>query len=100
VDRVVGMVEDWQDTRLVVEDAHVVTLMQFGGLGLKTTKRYGWRVLLSLGLKTRWRRFLRESKAARGIIVKVCQREATSCGPRGRCIENLGVGLFCPKRSR
>jgi hypothetical protein len=38
VDRVAGMVEDWRDTRLIVEDcmrcgAHD----RFGGLGLKTT---------------------------------------------------------------
>jgi hypothetical protein len=43
---------------------------QFGGLGLKTTKRYGWRILLSLGLNTRRRRFQGESVAARGITSK------------------------------
>jgi hypothetical protein len=40
VDRVDGMVEDWRDTRLIVEDlcgAHG----RFGGLGLKTSQRYG-----------------------------------------------------------
>jgi hypothetical protein len=45
---------------------------RFGGLGLKTTQRYGWRVLLSLGLKTRWWRFRREPVAARGLIAEGC----------------------------
>ena len=43
---------------------------RFGGLGLKTTQRYGWQVLLSLGLKTRRRRFRREPVAARDVIAE------------------------------
>jgi hypothetical protein len=43
---------------------------RFGGLGLKTTQRYGCLVLLSLGLKTwRWR-FRREPMAARDVIAE------------------------------
>jgi hypothetical protein len=46
---------------------------RFGGLGLKTTQRYGCLVLLCLGLKTwRWR-FQREPVAARGGCVKAKQ---------------------------
>jgi hypothetical protein len=41
---------------------------RFGGLGLKTTQHYGWRVLLSLGLKTKWWRFRKEPEAACGVI--------------------------------
>jgi hypothetical protein len=43
---------------------------RFGGLGLKTTQRYGWWVLLSLGLKTWRRRFQRKSVAACGVIAE------------------------------
>ena len=82
VDRVAGMVEDWRDTRLVVEDAHVATLMQFGGLGLKTTQHYGWRVLLSLGLKTRWWRFGREPVVARGLTAKQLRLEQVVVGSK------------------
>jgi hypothetical protein len=54
VDHVAGVVEDWWDTHLVMENVHEVRCSrQVGDLGLKTTQRYIWRVLLSLGLKTR-----------------------------------------------
>jgi hypothetical protein len=79
VDYVAGMVEDWQDTRLIVKDvtrcgAHD----RFGGLGLKTTQRYGWWVLLSLGLKTRRWRFRREPVVARGMIAEGASRRSNS----------------------
>jgi hypothetical protein len=51
---------------------------RFGGLGLKTTQRYGWRVLLSLGLKTQWRWFWRELVATRGMIVEGASRQSNS----------------------
>jgi hypothetical protein len=47
---------------------------RFGGLGLKTTKRYVLLILLSLGLKTRWWRFRREPVAACGVIVEGASR--------------------------
>jgi hypothetical protein len=79
VDYVAGMVEDWRDTRLIVKDvtrcgAHD----RFGGLGLKTTQHYGWRVLLSLGLKTRWWRFRREPVVARDMIAEGASRRSNS----------------------
>ena len=75
MDRVAGMAEDWWDTRLDVGDEHVVRYSrQFGGLGLKTTKRYKWRILLSLGLKTLWQRFQREPVVACGITAKGATR--------------------------
>ena len=50
---------------------------RFCGLGLKTTHRYGCRVLLSLGLKTRRWRFRRENggrtRRDRGGCVKAKQ---------------------------
>jgi hypothetical protein len=72
VDRVAGMVEDWRDTRLIVKDVHEVRCSRqvWWFVGLKTTQRYGWRVLLSLGLKTRWWRLRREPVAARGMIAE------------------------------
>jgi hypothetical protein len=65
---------------------------RFGGLGLKTTQRYSWQVLLSLDLKTRWRRFRREPVAARGVIVDGASRRSNSVWrtwPSDR--KNLGV---------
>jgi hypothetical protein len=57
-------------------------------LGLKTTQHYGWRVLLSLGLKTRrWRR----AACSR----RVRQGKTTICEGHDR-IENLGVSPFRP----
>jgi hypothetical protein len=70
---------------------------RFGGFGLKTTLCYECRVLLILGLKTRWWQFQREPVVAHGIIVRVCQGKATPCEGRGRRIENLGVGPFRPR---
>jgi hypothetical protein len=44
-------------------------------LSLKTTLRYGWQVLLSLGLKTRRRwQFGREPVAACGVTAKGASR--------------------------
>jgi hypothetical protein len=51
---------------------------RFGGLGLKTTKRYGCLVLLSLGLKTRRWRFWREPVAACGVTVEGASRRSNS----------------------
>ena len=51
---------------------------RFGGLGLKTTQRYRWRVLLSLGLKTRRWRFRREPVAARDVIVEGASMRSNS----------------------
>jgi len=51
---------------------------RFGGLGLKTTQRYGCLVLLSLGLKTRRWRFRREPVAARGVIAEGASRRSNS----------------------
>lgn len=45
-------------------------------LSLKTTLRYGWWVLLGLGLKTRRRRFKRESVRAHDITVKGASRRS------------------------
>jgi hypothetical protein len=50
----------------------------FCGLGLKTTQCYGWRVLLSLSLKTRRQRFRREPVAARGVIAEGASRRSNS----------------------
>ena len=71
----------------------------FGGLGLKTTQRYGWRILLSLGLKTRRWRFRREPVVARDVIAEGASRRSNSGEGRGRRIENLGVGPFRPRWS-
>jgi hypothetical protein len=68
----------------------------FGGLGFKTTQRYGWRVLLSLRLKIRRLQFRWESVVARALQRRVRQGKATSCGAHGHRIESLEVGLFFP----
>jgi hypothetical protein len=79
VDRVASVVEDWRDTRLVMEmRTRCGTHDGFGDLGLKTTQRYGWQVLLSLGLKTRRRRFRREPVAAHGMIAEGASRRSNS----------------------
>jgi hypothetical protein len=66
VDRVASVVEDGQDTRLIMEDVHEV--------------RCSRRVLLSLGLKTwRWR-FQREPVAARGVITEGASWRSNSLG--------------------
>jgi hypothetical protein len=51
---------------------------RFGGLGLETTQRCGWLVLLSLGLKTRRWRFRREPVVPRGVIVEGASRRSNS----------------------
>jgi hypothetical protein len=51
---------------------------RFGGLGLKTTQRYRWRDLLSLGLKTRQWRLRREPVAARAMITEGAPRRSNS----------------------
>jgi hypothetical protein len=72
----------------------------FGGLGLKTTQRYKWRVLLSLGLKIRRRRLQREPMAGmwrgRGGCVKAKQLHVKDVTVGSK---NLGVGPFCPRWS-
>ena len=79
MDRVAGVVEDWRDTRLIVEDVHEVRCSrQVWWFGPKTTQRYGWRVLLSLGLKTRRRWFRREPAVARGVIAEGASRRSNS----------------------
>jgi hypothetical protein len=52
-------------------------LMAVWWSGLKTTLLYGWRVLLSLGLKTWWRWFQREPMVACGITTKGVSRRST-----------------------
>jgi hypothetical protein len=89
VDRVVDVVEDSWNTRLVVDDTHAVRYSRgFDGMGLKTTQYYRWQVLLSLGLKTLWRHVASQQRVHQG--------EATSCGAHGRWIKNPGVGPFLP----
>jgi hypothetical protein len=77
VDSVAGVVEDWWDTRLIVEDVHEV----------RCSRQVWWfgpqnhpalRVLLSLGLKTRWWRFRRESVAANSMIAEGASRRSNS----------------------
>jgi hypothetical protein len=71
-------------------------LTTFGGLGLKTTQRYGWRVLLSLGLKTQRDGFEGNRWQHMASQRMVRQHESTSCGARVLRIENLGVDPFRP----
>ena len=80
MDRVADVVEDWRDTRLIVEDVHKVRCSrQVWWFGPQNhPQRYGWRVLLSLGLKNRRWRFRRESVAARGMIVEGASRQSNS----------------------
>jgi hypothetical protein len=60
-----------------VGDAHAVRYSRrFGGLDLKTTHYYGWRLLLSLGPKTRRWRFQWKSVVACGITAKGASRRS------------------------
>jgi transposase len=96
VDRVAGMVKDWRDTCLVVEDVHKVRCSRrvwwFGPQNLPALRMAGFAefwpqnsaapVLERTGGDT-WR--------DRG-----CQGKATPCEGCGRRIKILGVGPFHP----
>jgi hypothetical protein len=70
-ERLAGTVEYWRETcQGHVGCARGAILMTVWWLSLKTILRYGWRVLLSLGLKTRWLRFKREPMIVRGVTSK------------------------------
>jgi hypothetical protein len=68
MDRVAGVVKNWRDTRLIVEDVHEVRCSrQVWWFGPQTHR--------SLGLKTQRWRFQRELAAAHSVIVEgVCRR--------------------------
>jgi hypothetical protein len=77
VSRVAGTVENWWDTCPGHGGcAHCAILTAVWWLSIKNTMRCGWRILLSLGLKTRWRRFWREPVEVRGITVKGVSRRS------------------------
>jgi hypothetical protein len=77
VGRVADVVEDCGTHVQDVGDMHMVRYSwHFGSWSSKTTLHCGWRVLLSLGLKTRRWRFERESLVARDITTKCASRQS------------------------
>jgi hypothetical protein len=81
VDRVGGVVEDWRDTRLIVEDVHEVRcarqVLWFEPQNHPALQMLGFAEL-RLSLKTRRWRFRIEPVAARGVITEGASRRSNS----------------------
>jgi hypothetical protein len=71
MDHVAGVVRDWRDTRLIVEDVHEVRCS-------RQVWWFGPQTHQSLGLKTRRWRFRRELAAARSVIAEGASRRSNS----------------------